>query len=662
MKLSKAQTAAVHHMDGPALCIAGPGSGKTAVIVNRTENLIKSGVEPKDILVVTFAKAAARSMEERFFSITGIPGVRFSTIHSVCYNIINRGRDFPYTLIPEKVKRSFLLKVSVGMKGDHHTGSDRQYRDLTMEISRFKSCIDEKGISRYNCSDVAGLRANSGKTCVDENSLPLCIGTESTGLKSNNEARGTVCDFLDVYDTHFMPKELFKKIYPAYAAFTEKNKYYDFDDMTCLAGLMLKKMPDNIKRLLQCRYLLIDEFQDTSFSQLCVLRKITAGDNIFAVGDDDQSVYSFRGASPLILRKFHSLYTNNKIYYLKENYRCNKIITSAANAVIRENKQRFSKEIISRHVSAGLPQGVEIKEFGTEHEEIKSVGEFLKSDMYAADRSFAVLTRTNHESELVCNMFKRAGIVFNSALKKKNPFDHYSTDSILSFIMFSLKRATLADFSNVFKILIPEIPNRALSACFKGDFESTMTNVYKYATGAGISWELNEAVLKLRLLKGMEPRMQVMFIRNACGLDDYFRRRYLKSGEDYEAFEERVDAFTEFAKEFSTPESMVDHLKCLESGTLLHESEELDPDCRVNVMTLHASKGLEFDIVWIINVNEGIIPFKKAVEKGMTEEERRLFYVGMTRARDMLILSLHRSFGNKRSERSTFLKELSSYY
>ena len=633
MILSEAQSEAVLHMDGPALCIAGPGSGKTAVIVNRTENLIKAGVEPKGILVVTFAKAAARSMEERFFSMTGISGVRFSTIHSVCYNIINRGRDFPYALIPEKVKRSCLLKVSVGTKGSFHRGSDRHYHDLTMEISRFKSCMDENGISRFNCSDVAGFSVNSGK----------------------------VCDFLKVYETHFTAKDLFEKVFPVYAAFTEKNKYYDFDDMTCLAGMMLKKMPDNMKKSLQCRYLLIDEFQDTSFSQLNVLREITARDNIFAVGDDDQSVYSFRGASPLILKKFHSLYTNNKLYYLKDNYRCNKIITSAANAVIRENKQRFPKEIISRYFSAGFPQGVEIKEFGTEHEEIKSVGEFLRSEKYSPDKTCAVLTRTNHEAEMVCNMLKRAGVEFNSALKNRNPFDHYSTDIILSFIMFSLKRVAFADISNVFRIMLPEIPNSALFACFNGDYGSVMANVFEYASGAGLSGELNETVLKLRLLNDMEPHMQVMFIRNACGLDDYFRRKCRQSGEDYEIYEERVDTFTEFSKEFSTPESLVDHLRALEAG----EKEQKAVDvtgCGVNVMTLHASKGLEFDLVWIINVNEGIIPFKKAVEKGLAEEERRLFYVGMTRAKDMLILSFHRSFGNKRCERSAFLKELSSFY
>lgn len=637
MILSEAQTAAVKHMDGPALCIAGPGSGKTAVIVNRTANLIKADVEPKDILVVTFAKAAAQSMEERFFFMTGISGVRFATIHSVCYNIINRGRDFPYVLIPEKVKRSFLLRGSAGTQGSLHRGSDRLYRDLTMEISRFKSCMDENGISRFNCSDVTGMSVNIGN----------------------------VRDFLKVYETHFTAKDLFEKFFTAYAAFTEKNKYYDFDDMTCLAGLMLKKMPVSIRKSIQCRYLLIDEFQDTSFSQLNVLGDITAGDNIFAVGDDDQSVYSFRGASPLILKKFHSLYTDNKIYYLKDNYRCNKIITSAANAVIRENKQRFPKEIISRYVSKvseGFPQGVEIQEFGTEHEEIKSVGEFLKSEKYDPDRSFAVLTRTNHEAELVCNMLKRAGVDHNSALKDKNLFDHYSTDSILSFIMFSLKCVTLADFSNVFKIMIPEIPNTALSACFKGDFVSTMANVHEYARGAGLLGELNEAVLKLRLLKDMEPHMQVMFIRNACGLDDYFRRKCRQTGEDHEIYEERVDTFTEFSKEFSTPESLVDYIKFGESCKQMQEYEGPDALCKVNVMTLHASKGLEFDIVWIINVNEGMIPFKKAVEKGLTEEERRLFYVGMTRARDMLILSLHRSLGNKKCGRSAFLKALSSFY
>ena len=167
---------------------------------------------------------------------------------------------------------------------------------------------------------------------------------------------------------------------------------------------------------------------------------------------------------------------------------------------------------------------------------------------------------------------------------------------------------------------------------------------------------------KTELLQDMQPSVQVMFIRNVCGIDRYFKDKFLSSGDDYEICEERMNSFAEFAKDFSTPESLVNYTDevvrvDLAKGKISGNSEKSN----VYVMTLHASKGLEFDSVWILNANEGLIPYRKAVEKGMDEEERRLFYVGMTRAKDRLIISCHKSSGNKKTAASSFLKHLTSF-
>ena len=622
MKLSKEQTAAVMHIQGPALCIAGPGSGKTAVIINRVKNLIAKGVAPPHILVVTFAKAAARNMEKRFYDMTGISDVRFSTIHSLCYHIINTGKHTKAALVPDKVKRALLLQM-ISKYGSYRAAADKHYRDVSMEISRFKSVCEESG---------------------------------ATGTRSE-------LTFLREYETHFADKELFADIYPAYASFLKQNAYYDFDDMTYLARSCIKNDPDILKSRLGFEHILADEFQDTSISQLYLLNEISVKKNIFAVGDDDQSIYSFRGASPEIFRVFSSLYPEYECFILKDNYRCSADITEAANIVIRENKSRFPKEIISRYNSRYAGSCVHVKTFNTPYDEMKGIYDQLTENRQKPNESFAVLTRTNYEAELVCSFFKKKGIAFNSSLKNADPFDHASVNMILSYIRLSLKRGTLKDFVNAFKTSDVPLSAQVLSVCCDGDQDTAFLKLQRYAEGNGIlKRSVCDLQQKTELLQDMQPSVQVMFIRNVCGIDRYFKDKFLLSGDDYEICEERMNSFAEFAKDFSTPESLVNYTDevvrvDLAKGKISGNSEKSN----VYVMTLHASKGLEFDRVWILNANEGLIPYRKAVEKGMYEEERRLFYVGMTRAKDRLIISCHKSSGNKKTAASSFLKHLTSF-
>lgn len=610
MTLSEEQLSAVHHMDGPAMCIAGPGSGKTAVIVNRVNNLIKNGVKPGEILVVTFAKAAARSMEERFFSMTGIAGVRFSTIHSLCYHLINQGNETGLSLLPDKVKRGFIKNTFDIRKGHQAALTDRQYNDISMEISRFKSVNED-----YNDR-----------------------GKEKISMKD--------------YDPHFMQsKEDFVFIYGKYREFQKYNSYYDFDDMTCLA---LDKLKTGKYRL--CfRYLLADEFQDTSPAQLRLLSSVADCSNLFAVGDDDQSIYGFRGASPAILKLFREIYPECRIFYLKNNYRCNEKITEAANTLIKENKERFPKRIISRYTSPEDDSGIFIETYETEYDELKAVRAYLLSEDHKKDKSFAVLTRTNHEAQLVCCMLDRAGISYNCALKNKDPFDNPYVNVILSYMRLSLGRGGLSDLINVMKIQDPPVPQRVVSSCFSGDTASAFRRLKGYALyDESMLYMLKQLEGRLELMRGMPPDMQLMFIRKSCGADMYFKNICDKNGASYDSLEVQVDTFGEYVKDFSTAESLVRFQS--ETRQDIFADINKGSSSNINVLTLHASKGLEYDSVWIINVNDGIIPYKKAVDMGMAEEERRLFYVGMTRARDRLVISCHKSVGSKKSTESGFLK------
>ena len=615
MILSEEQLRAVRHMDGPALCIAGPGSGKTAVIVNRADNLIKNGVKPEEILVVTFAKAAAKSMEQRFFSMTGTAGVRFSTIHSLCYHIINNGKGTAMSLIREKTKRGLIKKILDMRKNESISLSDRQYNDISMEISRFKSLAD---VSQDEGSE---------KNCMKE------------------------------YETHFVnSKEEFNYIYTKYSEFLNRNSYYDFDDMT---GLALKKLITE-KHRFRWRYLLADEFQDTSRPQLMLLSRVVDNANIFAVGDDDQSIYSFRGASPAILKSFRDIYPDCSIFFLKDNYRCNEKITKAANMLIKENKERFSKEIVSRYETLVPDSGIFIKSYKTGYEELAALRDQLMPENTDPEKTYAVLTRTNHEAQLVCCMLDRAGISYNSALKNQDPFDNPFVNVILSFIRLSMGQADLSDFVNVMKVQDNPVPARVVTACFSESPEITIRKLKDYAVyDEAILSMLKRLESRLELMREMSPDMQIMFIRKTCGADMYFRQMCHLRSIPYEAIEDQADVFAEYVKDFSTSESLIKYerertVRCLsERG-----QKNICEGKGVNILTLHASKGLEFDRVWIINVNEGIIPFKKAADKGMIEEERRLFYVGMTRAKDRLTISSHKSVGSKKSRESSFLKNL----
>ena len=620
MQLSQEQMAAVMHMRGPALCIAGPGSGKTAVIVNRVKNLIDHGTDPARILVVTFARAAARSMEKRFYDMTGITEVRFSTIHSVCYHIINTGKETGNALIPDKARRGLILQM-ISKSSGCRAAADKHYRDISMEISRFKAVCEERDIT--------------------------------DNLPKNG--------YLDEYVTHFTDKELFKEIYPGYAAFLKQNGYYDFDDMTYLARRRLKTEPDIFNKHKGFEYILADEFQDTSISQLYLLNDLATQKNIFAVGDDDQSIYSFRGASPEIFKFFISLFPDHERFILKDNYRCTASITSAANNLIRENKSRFPKEIISRCKSRFTGSCVSVRSFKTPYDEMNGIYAHLTENVQKTNESFAVLTRTNYEAELLCSFFKRKGIVFNSNLKNTNPFDHISVNIILSYIRMSVKRGLLKDFVNVFKSSDVPVSGQVLSVCCEGDQDEVFLRLLRYLRDNGfLTRSVCDIQQKIKLLQNMKPSVQVMFIRNACGAERYLKNHY-SSGDDYELCKERMDSFAEFAKDFSTAESLLRYTDDIAGEDMKREIIREEKDSNINVMTLHASKGLEFDCVWIMNANEGLIPYKKAVEKGMKEEERRLFYVGMTRAKDRLIISSHKCAGNKKTAASSFLEAITSF-
>lgn len=616
MQLSEKQLEVVNHIYGAALCIAGPGSGKTAVIINRVKMLIEQGVRPSEILVVTFAKAAAESMKSRFYEISGVTGVRFSTIHSLCYHIINISNAAKASLIPDKVKKGWFLKLLSENLGCNFSG-EGHLRDTCMEISRFKACLDEKEI----------LRETSWQKLLDD------------------------------YETHFTDKAHFKYIYTRYKRFLEQNLYYDFDDMTSMARRRLAYDPD-IKTGLGFKFLMIDEFQDTSLSQLYLLKDLSYNDNVFAVGDDDQAIFSFRGSRPGIFDSFSCLFANHRLFILKENYRCCNSIIAAANSLICENKSRFTKEIISEYNSCDTKSGVTINRYKTRYDELRGIFDYLRSDA-EDEKSFCVLTRTNYEAELVCSFFKHMGITFHSALKAKDPFNHPGINIILSYMRLCADTAGLQDFVNVFKLSGFPLSGQSVYACLGSCAQETIKRLYKYSEGNTLLKQgLDDMRIRVELLRKLTPAMQVMFVRRTCGLDSYYKNKCLFSGAEYELIQERLEAFFEFAKGFSTTKSLLSFMCSLEETEPSREDIIKENIIKVRVMTLHASKGLEFDYVWIINVNEGIIPFKKAVEKGLIEEERRLLYVGMTRAKDRLFLSCHSSAGSKKTPESSFLSEL----
>ena len=579
-----AQCAAIKHRDGPAIVIAGPGSGKTFVLVKRLENLINNcQTEPSSILTITYTNAAADEMRRRAYTLLGSRAYAagFGTFHSVFYGILKHSFSLNASnILKPRDKYMILSDIAVRMKLD--TADMRTLADeLAGMISRKKN----------------GL---SSKTGADE---------------AENEA-----------------------VFSLYQERLKELRLIDFDDMILKCRSLFEKDPAVLKRWQErYRYIQIDEFQDINPIQYETAMLLAGNDvNVLAAGDDDQAIYGFRGAAPDIMQGFIKDHEGLSLYELQMNFRCSKPIAEAADKVIAENTLRIEK-----HHEAFNETGndVDIRCFADREREISAMASEIEASG-AAD--CAVLTRTNEFAAYFEEELERCGIPVKKSGKRKSIYESDTAKDVIAYMRLASGAYLREDILRVINK-----PMRYISREAFANDGAKPEDACAYYRGRGASFDnAVRFVNDIKMMGGMHPKSAMRYLMKVVGY-----------GRIHKGDSIALNRLGLLSTESGKYSSIKQWLKAIEDTKDAGASFE-DVSDGVSVLTLHASKGLEFKEVFIADVNEGVIPYHKAVLKEEIEEERRLFYVGMTRAiKKLHLFYIEDSFG-KHMPPSRFLSSL----
>ena len=607
MKRNPSQQRAIAHLSGPMMVLAGPGSGKTSVIVERTAYMTKEGgISPTNILVVTFSRAAAKEMKERFLNFTGqeYTPITFGTFHGVFYGILKQAYGFTAAnILTEEEKMAILRELAMNYGGD----------------------------------------------LAEEGDFPEEVAKEISVVKGNRIS-------LEYYYSSCCPDEVFRQIYREYIKICQAGRKLDFDDMILYCYELFDKRKDILAAWQnKFQYILVDEFQDINQLQYDIVKLLAKPqDNLFIVGDDDQSIYHFRGARPEIMLNFTKDYPAAETVILDVNYRCSKKILSSAMQVIGTNKKRFQK-----HLQTPNPEGapVKLREFENPREEYLEIVSELRERMERGDKleDTAILLRTNQEAEGLVGALMERQVPFNMKEKLPNLFHHWICRNILAYLRFASGDESRKNFVEFMNRPNRYISRDAVSLSPVISFEQ-LKDFYKDK-----DWMCDRLTIletHLRILKGLSPFAAINFIRKGMGYEEYLREYAEYRKIKPEELSEILDRLTDSTKGMDSLKEWEDYIEDY-TGKLEEQAKKQEQEREgVLISTLHGVKGLEYDKVYILNVNEGSMPYKKAVLEPAIEEERRLFYVGMTRARKELDLCYVRQQHEKKREPSRFLEEV----
>ena len=610
MERNLAQEKAVCHNQGPMMLLAGPGSGKTTTMTRRVVHLItECRVNPAHILVVTFTKAAAREMRERFWKLCALSGVRsnyslvtFGTFHGIFYGI---------------------LKAAYGLTGKNILSEDKKY-ELLKEIV-YKEQVDTE----------------------DERELFEGLVQEISEVKNARIP-------LEHYYSRNCPDEVFRRIYAAYVSACRRARLLDFDDMLLYCYDLLDQRPDILAGWREkFQYILVDEFQDINKLQYDIVKMLAAPrNNLFIVGDDDQSIYAFRGAKPEIMMHFPKDFPKVHTEILSCNYRSTEEIVEAAGKVISFNQRRFKKKIHANK-EKGMPPVVKI--FEKEKEEEQYVRECIRRYAQSGTpyEEMAVLYRTNSGAGFLVEKLMEYQIPFQMRDILPNLYEHWISRNMISYMKLAKGDRSRREFLQVMNR-----PNRYISrAALEESTVSFEALRWHYEGKEWLLDRIDKLEEDLGKIREMTPYGAINYIRYGVGYDEYLKDyasyRKLKVQDLYEVLEELADQ----AKGYKTFDEWFAHIREYTENLKEQAKKQSAEKKGVVISTLHSIKGLEFDKVFIMDVNEGSIPYHKAVSESDIEEERRLFYVGMTRAREELQLLLVKERHEKKLEPSRFLRE-----
>lgn len=587
------------------MVLAGPGSGKTSVIVERTAYMINEGkISASSILVVTFSRAAAVEMKERFLKFVNRDRseVTFGTFHGIFYGI---------------------LKAAYNLNASNILSEEEKYSILREMTEKFGQEMEQEG------------------DFLEE------IAKEISVVKGN-------CISLEHYYASCCSDEVFREIYNGYKNALRTRRKLDFDDMILCCYELFSQRPDILKAWQKkFVYILVDEFQDINSLQYKILQMLAApANNLFIVGDDDQSIYHFRGARPEIMLNFTRDYPGAETVLLDVNYRCSGNILKTAMNVINCNKKRFRKKLTTPN-DVGMP--VTCKVFDNPREEAVCVAAALKKRLEKGEKleNTAILLRTNQEAESLITALMEYQIPFTMKEQLPNLYRHWICRNLLAYLHMAAGDRSRKNF-----LELMNRPNRYISRDALKNSQISFHDLREYYKDK--DWmcdRITTLETHLRILGTLSPFAAVNFIRKGMGYEEYLREyaqfRKLKPEELLEILN-RIHESTRGMKNLKQWEDYIE-----DYTEKLNEQAKRQRDRKegVTVSTLHAVKGLEYDIVYILNVNEGSIPYRKAVLAESVEEERRLFYVGMTRARRKLVLAYVNRQYEKEREPSRFLEE-----
>lgn len=609
MSLNHAQTEAVAHNKGPCMVLAGPGSGKTLTIAKRIEYLImRHKVRPEEILVITFTKYAAWEMKNRTRSICGPSSyaVTFGTFHGIYYGILKWAyRLNQSNLLSDEEKYRILREILPGIDWDQEPEADEEkdyLQELAIEIGNVKN----------NCMDI-------------EEYEPVKYTTEK-----------------------------FRKLYRTYEETKKKYRKIDFEDMLIQCRDLFMKRPDILKKWQEkFQYILVDEFQDVNQAQYDVVRMLAAPqDNLFVVGDDDQSVYGFRGAKPGIMKEFMKDYPKARQILLDVNYRSSGYIVKGALRVIGNNKIRFEKKIEAFRKPDETVHVQEVKDPVQEAEYVlERIREYREKGVSYTE--MAVLYRTNVDARAMSELMMEYQIPFVMKEHLNNIYEHFIALDMISYL-----RLSQGEYDRKYFLQIANRPNRYLTRESMKTGNVSYESLRRYYRDK--DWmvdRIDQLEWDMKMICDKTPYAAIQYIRKRMGYDEFLKEytAYRKiSSEDLFAVLEEI---WQNSKGYGTIKEWFEHIESY--GKMLKEQNKKNGEKEgVNLMTMHAAKGLEFDTVFVIEANEGSCPYKKATTDEEIEEERRLFYVAMTRAKRKLVISYVKEKNGKDLLPSRFVSEL----
>lgn len=603
---NKAQEEAIHTVNKQVLVIACPGSGKTTTLLRRIHYMVtEAGISAAQILMITFTKAAADEMNKRYVSMYGDnPGVTFATIHSLCFSIVKKyGKQNVSVLSDIEIYNYFNYRVKYL---DQVNDKDDFVTDVILDISIMKN-------NMISLSDYE----------------PACTDN----------------------------KELFSSLYTGYEEYKEKESKVDFDDMLVMAKDILDNEPEVLLYLKnRYSYIQVDEYQDTNYIQRDIIYKLAGKEgNLAVVGDDDQSIYMFRGARPEIMLNFSKDYPECKVIHMSTNYRSLKEIIKTADHVVKHNSQRFAKDFYGARQEKGK---VFFRNYLNNTSQLGGVLHKVREllDQGVKPEQIAILYRTNKESMPFAEYFMREKIPFQCNERLKSKYHHWIFQDIQAYQKLSRGKKDKISFHRILNH-----PNRYFYGKAFHSVDPNLSSLKQaiWEQKGSVHWQLQKGLENAETLfqhfkilnTFSKPEVFMNYLYKATGYNDYLKEYAKLRKLDVKELTVVWNNLLDEAKLYGSWDAWGRYIVAY-NRQLQQANKSKDG---ITLSTMHRAKGLEWDYVFIINCVDGTIPHSNAMTPEEIEEERRLFYVAMTRAKDFLYLSAYKEDGKDIS--SPFIEE-----